>query len=188
MNLFQVDKFSKVTWDPQALLIAPFKVLYDRDKTKTKDIANKELAFIFFFSDIRSDYAFIVDLAIREKTIKADLVLGEKWKIDKDITAAIEYYKKRSRSVTADILTDSIYIANKVSIKMKEAVDAEGTIDLADIAKVLDGIKKIPDVIKALKAAEREVIKEIEEAQDSIGAKEKALFEDLQLHGDISGT
>jgi hypothetical protein len=94
---------------------------------------------------------------------------------------AVDFYKRMSRSVTANILEHSTYVANKVALKLKEAVDQED-LDVADLDKLLGGIKKIPEVIRALKAAEKEVLKEIEEAQDSLGSKEKALFEDLQLH------
>lgn len=182
MKLFSLDSKYNVIIEPQALLLGPFAALVKRDKTKLKTRATRELAFIYFFCDIRSDYAIHTDEAKKTKLIQAEVKLPENWKIDKLMEEAIDFYKKRSLSITARILKDSMYVANKVSEKMKVAVDSE--LDVADLDKVLGGLKKIPDVIKSLKTAEREVLKEIEEAQDSIGSKEKALFEDLQLIDD----
>ncbi len=181
MRLFMLDKEYKVLWEPQVALLTPFAAILKRDKSKDKIRANKELAFIYFFCDIKSDYMFHTDAEERTKAIKADLTMSKTWKIDKIVQTAIDYYKKMSRSVTANILEHSTYVANKVALKLKEAVDKDN-LDIAELDKLLGGIKKIPEVIRALKAAEREVLKEIEEAQDSLGSKEKAFFEDLQLH------
>ena len=181
MKLFSLNKEYQVIWEPQIALMVPFAAILKRDKSKTKTKATKELAFIYFYTDIKSDYAIHTDLVERTAAIKADLLLDSKWKIDKVIQTAIDFYRKRSKSLTAKILEDSTYVANKVSSRLREAVDDD--LDIADLDKVLNGLKKIPDVIKSLKIAEREVLREIEEAQDSIGSKEKALFEDLQLHG-----
>jgi len=181
MKLFMLDKEYKVLWEPQAALLAPFAKILKRDKSKDKTKANKELAFVYFFCDIKSDYMFHTDTTDRTKAIKADLTMPNTWKVDKVVQDAIDFYKKMSRSVTANILEHSTYVANKVASRLKEAVD-EKDLDIAELDKLLGGIKKIPEVIRALKAAEREVLKEIEEAQDSPRSKEKALFEDLQLH------
>jgi len=177
MKLFNLDKSYNVVWEPQTIMIKQFNAIFKRDKTVGKTKANKELAFIYFYCDIKSDYNIHVDLAVKEEAIKADLVIGKAWKKDKVMLDAIEYYKNMSTSITAKILEDSTYIARKLSSKMKEAVGQED-LDIVDIGKLLDGIKKMPDVIKSLQAAEKAVLKEIDEGQGKLGSKEKALFED----------
>lgn len=177
MRLFELDKSYNVVWEPQVALLKPFADIIKRDKTKDKTRASKELAFVYFYCDIKSDYNIHEDLDIKAKAIKGDLVLSKLWKIDKVMQAAIDYYENMSVSITSSILKDSTYVAKKLSSKMKEAVDEEG-LDIADISKLLDGIRKMPDVIKALQEAERAVLKEIKEDQGRLGSKEKALFED----------
>lgn len=177
MKLFSLDKSYNVVWEPQTLLIKPFNAIFKRDKSVGKTKANKELAFVYFYCDIKSDYNIHVDLEIKESAIKADLLLSKTWKKDKVILEAIEYYKNMSKSITANILEDSTYIARKLSSKMKEAVNTED-LDIIDIGKLLDGIKKMPDVIKSLQDAEKAVLKEIEEGQGKLGSKQKAMFED----------
>jgi len=60
---------------------------------------------------------------------------------------------------------------------MREAVDEED-LDIGDMDKLLNGIKKMPDVISSLQKAEQAVLKEIQEEQGRLGSKEKAIFED----------
>lgn len=180
MKLFQLDEADDkyaVIWEPQTLMLQPFAKIFKRDRSKSKDKANKELAFVYFYCDIKSDYNIHVDLEIRMKSIKADLGLDKAWKIDKIMEEAIGFYESMSTSITANILRDGMYIANKLSGKMKEKVD-DDDIDIQDIKNLLDSINKIPGVIKSLQDAEKAVLKEIQENQGKLGSKEKALFED----------
>ncbi len=177
MKLFQLDESYNVIFEPQVALLKPFAAIIKRDRTKTKTQASKELAFVYFYCDIKSDYMIHTDPKIREQSIKADLIIKDSWKIDKVMEAAIEYYDSMSQSVTSTILKDSTYVAAKLSSKMREAVDDED-LDIADMDKLLNGIKKLPDVISSLQKAEQAVLKEIQEEQGRLGSKEKALFED----------
>lgn len=182
MKLFNLDKSYNVVIEPETALLLPFKTLIARDKSKDKIQAKNELAFIYFYCDVRSDYSSFTDLEERFKAIKLDIMLPEKWVIDDKVSAAIDFYNTRSKTITKKILEDSIYVADKVSTKLKESVDED--LDLADLDKVLNGLRKIPEVIKAIAIAEKAVIREIEEAKGNIGAKEKALFEDGELDDD----
>ncbi len=177
MKLFQLDESYNVIFEPQVALIKQFAAIIKRDRTKTKTQASKELAFVFFYCDIKSDYMIHTDPKIREQAIKADIQLKDSWKIDKKMEEAIEFYESMSQSVTATILKDSTYVAAKLSGKMREAVDDED-LDIGEMDKLLNGIKKMPDVINSLQKAEQAVLKEIQEEQGKLGSKEKALFED----------
>jgi hypothetical protein len=179
MKMFSLDKDYNVVWEPQILLLSPFLALMKRDKTKDKNKANCELAFVWFYSDIKSDYQIHTDPDVRIKAIAADMPgLPNKWVPDLVVMTAVKFYEENSTSVTASILKDGMYIANKLSAKMKESVDGTDALDVGEIIKLLDGVKKIPDIIKALQAAEKAVLQEIMESQDKMGSKEKALFED----------
>ena len=179
MKLFTLSKEYQIEWEPQTLLIDEFSKIFKRDRTKGKTKANKELAFVWFFTDIKSDYQINTDPATRTEAIKADLKLEKSWKADKVVLEAIEFYDKMSTSITAKILKDSTYVAEELSNKMKIAVKED--LDIGEIGKLLDGIKKMPEVIKALQAAEKSVLQELKERRDKLGSKEKAMFEDLKL-------
>jgi hypothetical protein len=181
MKLFTLDKGYNVVWEPQTLLLEPFANIFKRDKSTSKARANNELAFVWFYADIKSDYQIHTDPKKRTKQITADIKgLADTWKPDKIVMDAVNFYEKSSTSVTATILKDNMYIANKLSHKMRLAVDADN-VDINDISKLLDGVRKMPDVIKALQEAEKAVLKEIRATQNNVGSKEKALFEDTDL-------
>lgn len=178
MKLFELERDTySVVYEPQTLTLKVFADIFKRDKSKGKTKAVSELSFVYFYCDIKSDYMIHIDPEVRMNAIKADLVLGKSWKIDKVMQAAIDYYKSMSTSITAEILDDSRFTAKTLSNKMKEAVQGdELTID--EMSKLMANITKIPVVVKALQAAEQAVLKEIEESKGSIGNKEKAIFED----------
>ena len=60
MNLFFISD-NKILPTPETLLIKEFENIWNRDKTKTKDIALKELAYIYFISDYKSIYNNYLD-------------------------------------------------------------------------------------------------------------------------------
>ena len=177
MKLFNLDKSYNVVYEPQALLLKQFAAIIKRDRSTSKGKANKELAFIYFYCDIKSDYMIHVDLDVREQSIKADLVLDKKWKIDKVMQTAIDFYNNQSVSITAQMLKDSTYIASTLSTKMKAKVDDE-ELTLKEMEQLLSSIDKIPKVIDSLQKAEQAVLKEVQEGAGRLGMKEKALFED----------
>ena len=177
MRLFTLDAEYNIVWEPQTILLEPFNKIFKRDKNKDKIKASKELAFVWFFVDIKSDYQIHTDETVRTDAIVSDLKLPKGWKIDPIIQDAIDFYTKMSTSVTSQILKDSMYVATKLSTKMVEAVDEEDTLDVGEITSLLEGVKKMPEVIKALQQAEKAVLKEIKETQDQTGSKEHALFE-----------
>jgi len=119
MKLFQLDESYNVIFEPQVALIKQFAALIKRDRTKTqvalikqfavlikrdrtksKTQASKELAFVFFYCDIKSDYMIHTDPTIRQKSIMADLGIKDSWKIDSKIEDAIKFYESMSQSIT----------------------------------------------------------------------------------------
>ena len=161
----------KLTLDPQVWGLAPFKVLLDRDKTKSKKIANAEMLFIWYYTDIKSDYLFISEDK-RVEEIKKNLpVLPKAWKIDKEIQAAIDFYKKMSETIIQ-------YLYKKAMKSAQDAADYLGDTaallnekdnagrPIYKLKDITSGLKDIKIIMRDLKEAEREVIKEIE---DSVG-------------------
>ena len=69
IRLFKYENY-KVTISEEAILLKPFKAIWNRDRTKSKDRALDELGFIYFFCDPRSDYQYLTDETERKKAIK----------------------------------------------------------------------------------------------------------------------
>ena len=83
--------------------LSPFKAILKRDKNRNKELAFKEMLFIYFYVDIKSDYMYITDNSVRLQEIKKDIKLPDDWKIDSIIQEAIDFYIKMSITQTAKL-------------------------------------------------------------------------------------
>lgn len=185
MNLIEFDKGNySVTYSPLLLTLSPFKKIIDRDKTKGKETAIKELSFIVFFADIRSDYMYIVSDEERAAELVKDLELPKDWKVDGVIKQAIEFYTNRSTTVNSSIYKSACKAAidisnylNKTDVLLDER-DENGKV-VTDISKITSALEKVPKIMANLNSAHTELIKEqkITEGRTK-GSKTFNMFED----------
>lgn len=161
-TLFDMNKEGVLTISPEAYSLLPFKEIWDRDKKK--DIALKELAFIFFYCDIKSNY-LITPFDERVNEIKKDIGLPEDWVVDDKVQAAIDYYNNHSKSIIVKLYETSLKAANDVSEYLNttdvllEERDKNGK-PVYTISAITTGLKSIPIIMRDLKTAYQEVIKE----------------------------
>lgn len=87
MKLFRYEGYN-LNISEEALLLKPFKTLWDRDKTKDKTNALMELGYIYFMEDPRSDYQTYVDPEQRAEQIKLGEGIKDKWKPDAKVLEA----------------------------------------------------------------------------------------------------
>lgn len=178
MNLFQLIEYN-LHISEEAYALAPFKKLLDNDKSKDKEVAMKELAFVWYVSDIKSDYNYILNPKDKQDEIIKDLNLPKGWKLNKDVQTAIDFYKERSKTVSSVILENSLFIANTLSNKMKKIVTDNGDgLSIKDIESISKGLTQMPTIVTSLQKLEQTVIKEQSEKSSNVGSQEKALFED----------
>lgn len=179
MKLFKFEGY-RVIVEPEALLLQPFKTIWNRDKSKSKDIANSELGYVYFFADPRSDYQYILDEDARAQAIKEGEGFPDKWKPDKDIEAAIQFYKQFKTS-SALLLEATRLLIDKVMTQMKE-------LDLNERDKndkpvfalniITSTIEKVPGLVIKLNEAEKAIASELKENGGMRGQGEKSIFED----------
>ena len=179
VRLFHFEGYN-VNIDPEALMLAPFKALWDRDKSKDKNMAKQELAYIYFMADPRSDYQYIIDEEEREKEIKKGQGLPAKWKPDKEVKRALEFYNS-FKPASAGLLEDTKVAVDKLRQLLRnidlEAKDDKGK-PIYTLNTVTATIKQIPGLVKDLDAAERTLSKDILEESRARGSQDKAAFED----------
>lgn len=181
MKLFKLENW-KVEISPEALTITDFKNLVKRDKSRSKENAINELAFIFFFCDSRSDYLYIDDPSERMESIKTDLSLPKKWKPDDLVTKAMETYLKLSVTVYSVALDDIRVAIRKITQNLRDA-DYKN-MDAGDINKSTSSIKQVGPLLKEFKTLEREVLAEIEE--ESTSSKDKTILDSgFKIFNDI---
>lgn len=179
IKLFTFEGYN-VTVEPEALMLAPFKAIWDRDKSKDKHIAMQELAFIYFMGDPRSDYQYIIDKEERIKEIKKGEGMAPKWKPDAAIERALEFYES-FKPVSAGLLEDTRVAVNKLRQLLRK-IDLEDKDDKGKPVYTLNTItatiKQIPGLVKDLDEAERTLSKDIINENKARGSLSKSLYED----------
>lgn len=180
MKLFRFENY-KVTVSEEALMLKPFKVLWDRDKSKNKDKVMMELAYIYFFCDPRSEFQYLTDVEDRDKAIKEGQGYPADWEPDDKVKEAMAYYDT-FKPTAALLLEDTKFAIDKLRKFLKEMdlnqVDDKGK-PVYTLNTFTSTLKQIPVLIKELDSAEKALIKEIEQDEKVRGSAEKALYEDL---------
>ena len=183
MKLFEIKEFTLSVTD-EAWGIIYFKNILKRDKNRTKETAFKEMLFIYYYTDIRSDYVYIIDNKERCKEIIKDIGLPADWKIDSVITDAINYYNSMSLSPIAKLYKSSLKAADDIS-KYLESTDEllkERTVNgsvVNTLATITASLKSVPVIMKDLKAAYKEVLVEQKEMEGRTkGSRTMSYFED----------
>lgn len=181
MKLFDLFN-NQVVISEEAYLLKPFKVIWDRDKSKNKDKALAELGFIYFMEDFKSDFSDIVDESEREAEVKESIGLDPSWKEDKVIAAAREFYRKRSEEITPLLLLkDSKIVIDKMREYFREvdflALDDKGR-PVYDIDKLARVIERSGNILENLNKLETMIKKEVQSKKDRVGSKQKAIMED----------
>ena len=181
MNGFTLRDYVLTVEDNMWGLI-PFKKILKRDKSRDKDRALKEMLFIYYYSDIKSDY-LIIDSKFRIEEIKKDIGLPEDWRIDSILQEAIDFYEERSLTVVGKLYKNALAAANDISeylTKTKELLEErdERGKPVTTLTTIVGGISKIKVVMQDLKAAEKELIKERIETEGKMkGQQAMGLFE-----------
>ena len=181
MNGFTLRDYVLTVEDNMWGLI-PFKKILKRDKSRDKDRALKEMLFIYYYSDIKSDY-LIIDSKFRIEEIKKDIGLPEDWRIDSVLQEAIDFYEERSLTVVGKLYKNALAAANDISeylTKTKELLEErdERGKPVTTLTTIVGGISKIKVVMQDLKAAEKELIKEKIETEGKMkGQQQMGLFE-----------
>lgn len=174
MKLLKYEGY-KVVIEPELLTLKPFKQIWTRDKTVNKDRALAEIAFIYFMTDPRSDYQYLVDDKERMEAIKEGEGLPPKWTPDRIVTEAMEFYKS-FKPISALLLEDTRFMVDKYRKRLKAQEFDE--LEIKDLKEAGALIKQIPSLVKDLNEAEKALNSEMRESGRMRGQGEKTIFED----------
>lgn len=179
MKLFKYEGYN-LTISEEAFMLKPFKELWRRDKSKNKEKALQELAYIYFMQDSRSDYQVYIDKEERSTQVKLGEGMPESWKPDKAVLDAMQFYSSfKSESA---LLLEDIRVAITKLREFIKTIDLSATDDKGKPIYTLNTytatIKQIPDLITSLDEAERTIAKENIQSDKVRGSVEKAMFED----------
>lgn len=179
MKLFKYEGY-KIDIAPEALALVPFKKIWNRDRSASKDRAISELAYVYFMVDPRSDYQYHVDEEERSAAIKEGEGLSPDWKPDKLVQEAMEFYGK-FKPTAALLLEDTRYAVEKLRRLLRdinlEEKDEKGK-PVYTLNTITATIKQVPGLAKDLDEAERALASEMRNQGRMRGQGEKTIMED----------
>lgn len=138
----------KVIISPEILSISPFKELWDKDKSKDKELATKQLKYIWFYSDYNSPY-FKYSEEERHTLILKDVLNDNKFNT-KEIKKELEKYRELTISPAVDAVDAAFSFIRNLQNYLKR-------IDLTqvDAKKVSDIFINMPKIINSLQEAKK---------------------------------
>jgi hypothetical protein len=177
MRLFRYEGYT-LNISEEALALKPFRAIWVRDKTEKKERAIMELGWVYFMSDPRSDYQFIIDPEERSKAIKEGEGLKASWQPDGTVKEALELYDS-FKTTSALLLEDIRAMVDGYRVKLRDMTSNMQNLDVKGVKEIGAIIKQIPAMIKDLDEVEKAITKEITQSDKVRGAAEKSIYEDL---------
>lgn len=182
MHLFKFERW-QLTVSEEAWGLKPFKAILDRDKSKDKEVATAEMLFIFYWSDIKSNYKTMNETDRLEELKKDITGLPKGWEPDEVVQAGIDLYTKHETVIeklyrqTAKSASDiGDYLENTKDLLNER--DVQGR-PVTDINKITMSVQKVPKLMSDLKLAYKEVVKEQKDNEDKKkGSQKFNTFED----------
>lgn len=148
------------------------KVLIDRDKTKEKTKAFKEIGFVFHMCDPDSNF-YNYPPSVKEEEIKKSYLQDSKFKQDKEIKAAIVAYKEAKETAKQRML-------NMWTEKMDEITDyiKELPVDDDSIKLLMEAASKVGNIISTIDKIEDSLEKGKVKEDKRRGKSETSIFEE----------
>jgi hypothetical protein len=168
-----------VIMNPTILWIPEFKELWDRDKTKNKAKAVKEISYIVFLYGFKSPY-----LAYSEKDRKIKILRDYfpegNWEADECVEKAIKRYNELQETATTRLLNASLRLCDKVT-EYFDSIDFEEKDKLGKpihtLNDVVKNMKDVGPVVKSLESLRDQVLKEQMDTSIIRGGTDIGLFE-----------
>jgi len=159
-----VFKDGQPTIEPKMLFVPEFRRIWDRDKSAGKKTALKELAFVYFTADYKSEYnAYGLE---KEELVAQDIMGDPKYQASPDILNAIEKYEMMQETYSMRYLAG---VRKTVDSLIKYYEDL-----LYDPKKVSNKEFKPEQITKALKDLES-VMEKIEKWERKVAAEEDGM-------------
>lgn len=156
----------KINVNPRILMIPEFMMLYDRDHSTGKKKFLKEVAYIYFIADFRSEYdAYGLS---KESQVAIDIFGNAKYEPDQYVKAGIEKYRLLQETPSMRYLISLRQRVNKIIsfLDNAELIDKNGDQyknPFITIDKVAKTMAQLEDVLESIEKWEKKVFEEEEE-------------------------
>ena len=172
MKLIKVENYELKIAD-EALLVKPFRRLWNMDRTDRKEQFYKQMSVLFYTYSPASNYSYIIDEKDRMKEVMLQEGIDD-FKNNAEFKAAIEVYKKLVKTPSSELLADVRLTIDKVRQALNsidfESLDEKDKVNAINTVTTVVG--KVPKLVKDLAEAEKAVAKEVEELNNARGNQE----------------
>lgn len=183
MDLFEM-KNGYVFPSVHALMVQPFKGIWENDTSDNHEYSIKVFTYIELMCSPKKSniYYKYTDTLIREKKVKGKIFGDEEFPTNTDMMlGTMEYLEQlKDDSISFGIFEDSIGAAEKLRKWLRNFDLNERTPNGAMVLKPADvtrALKEVPDVIKKLEEARKQVISDLSEAGKTRNNRETGMFE-----------
>lgn len=175
--MFIRDKVGKVTIEPKMLFVPEFNNIWVRDGNKNKKRALRELAYVYFTADYKSEYnSYGLE---KEDYINRDIMNDENYRPDELLINAVEKYTKLQETHSMRYLKsirDTIESLTKYHMDLRYKPGTSDT-SVYDPSIVMKGMAGLEMILEKVEKWEKKVFEEEEDMQIRGGGK-AGMFED----------
>lgn len=164
----------EVVITPETLALPFFKVIWNRDKSKTKENATKELNYIVFKNKYDSPYVSYPE-SERGKVISKDVFGNENYEPDELVLEAEKRYNELQDTRSLRFLRSQYVVIDQL-IEYNLSLQSK-TLDDKIVRNLMASLKDSAATIKSLDSIEKQVQKEQLEDVRARGGSEIGIFE-----------
>ena len=174
MKLIQVENF-ELTVAPEALLIKAIRRLWNADRSGRKESFYQQMSYLYYMTDPRSTYSYIMDEEERSKAIIQQEGLPNDFKPSDFLKEAMEVYKKHTITVSQKLLQDALVAANTVGTFLREVdlteEDRNGK-PKYQVSQITAALKNLEGIINTIQTLQKKVEQEIVDNGKARGTQE----------------
>lgn len=157
MKVFDIIS-GEVIIDANRLIIPEFKKLWDRDKTKDKSKATKEIAYITFKYDLSADNPYRgYNEYERDEVLKRDIFGNINWSPDPEMVLAIAKFQDLMETTNIRVLLGAKQAAEELAKWFRGVKATDEEFSVTELSR---NLKEVGNIIKSLAQLEEMVKRE----------------------------
>lgn len=182
MKLIEFDGLEFKIAD-EALLVRPIRELFQNDKSKKKEDFWRQISYLWFMCDPRSNYMYLTSDTDRAVEVKKQEGFPSDWEPDDTLKEAMNIYHSLTITTQSLLLEGMRKGTDNVRKFLSDvdlfAVDEKTQKPLYQVSTITSALKQIPELAKALSDAEKALAKDFVTDDKARGTAEKAVGEDI---------
>lgn len=159
----------------EALLVRPIRRLFNQDRTDKKEKFFQQMSYLYFMTDPRSTYSYILDYNERHRTVVEQEGLPEDFRPSELLVEAMRIYKQHTMTVSQKLLDDALVAANTVGSFLRNVdlteVDDKGR-PKYQVSQITTALKNLEGIVATIQNLQKKVEQEVVENGKARGTQE----------------